>query len=171
MFTSAAVPRARASLSVVLSILLGAATAVAQVPDLDALIRRSGMIVEGSVVAVRSEWDASRTQIHTHVSLRVLALHKGELTQPKLDLRLLGGTVGNITMAVIGQPTFTPGESVLLFLRPDYAQGEFPIVALEHGKLAAAAGSDTYENGTRRLTAAAVAEANARLMRRAGRGK
>ncbi|MBK8098549.1 MAG: hypothetical protein IPK26_15675 [Planctomycetes bacterium] len=151
--------------------LLLSTLAMAQAPDLDTLIRRSGVILEGTVGAVRSEWNATRTQIHTHVSLRLVNVLKGELPQPTLELRLLGGTVGNITMAVIGQPTFGPGENVLLFLRPDYVQGEFPVVALEHGKLAAPAGSDTYENTARRLTATAVTQANTRLLQRAGRSK
>lgn len=106
-------------------------------PDLsvDQLTRRAAVVVEGVVTGVRAEWDAGRTQIFTTVTLRVAQYHKGDLGSQTIDLRLLGGTVDETTMAVIGQPGFEPTERVFLFLQPNFERRNVPFVGGEEGKL------------------------------------
>ncbi|MGH2399756.1 MAG: hypothetical protein ACRDF6_07905 [bacterium] len=101
---------------------------------LDELIRGAGVIFEGRVAEVRSEWNTDRTQIHTTVAIRVSDYLKGGAGAQEIRLRMLGGTVGEITQAIMGQPAFTRDEQVLLFLSPDWEQGRFPVVFGEHGK-------------------------------------
>jgi len=102
--------------------------------DTDTLIRRAAVIVEGYVVGVTGVWDATHTQIHTDVRLSVRAAHKGDLPSGSLTIRQLGGTVGDITLAIGGETTFAVGENVFLFLAPGFEQGDFPLVGGEQGK-------------------------------------
>ena len=100
------------------------------IPD---LARLSGLALEGRVESVASHWNATRTQIVTDVAVRVSEYVKGDGPQT-LKLRMLGGTVGEITMAVLGQAEFKPDEDVFLFLSPTWESGDFPVVQGEHGK-------------------------------------
>lgn len=102
-------------------------------PGLDQLVRRSAMIVEARVTALRSEWDAAHTRIHTQVTLAVSRVLKGAAPST-LTFTQLGGTVGATTLAVLGQPSFARDESVVLFMDPTWSDGLSPTVAGEHGK-------------------------------------
>lgn len=73
-------------------------------------------IVRGRVVAVDSAWDgAGGGAIYTYVVVRVRETLKGDVPK-RITLKQLGGTVGNMTLAVDGQAEFTRGEEVVLFL-------------------------------------------------------
>jgi len=50
----------------------------------------------------------------------------------RITVRLLGGSMGDITSHVSGVPRFTPGEDVVLFLQPT-ARSDFSIVSWEQG--------------------------------------
>ena len=50
----------------------------------------------------------------------------------QITVRLLGGSVGNLTSTVSGVPRFHPGEAVILFLEPT-PRGDFSIVSWVQG--------------------------------------
>jgi hypothetical protein len=50
----------------------------------------------------------------------------------RITVRLLGGSLGDITSHVSGVPQFLPGEDVVLFLQPT-ARGDFSVVSWEQG--------------------------------------
>lgn len=50
----------------------------------------------------------------------------------RITVRLLGGSMGDITSHVSGVPRFAPGEDVVLFLQPT-TSGDFSIVSWEQG--------------------------------------
>jgi hypothetical protein len=102
--------------------------------DIDTLTRRASIIVEADVADVRAAWTPDGTQIRTKVRLRVRQYLKGGHGEDTLEIEHLGGTIGELTFAVLGQPTFETGERVFLFVAPNVGQGDFPIVAGEHGK-------------------------------------
>ena len=52
----------------------------------------------------------------------------------QITFRLLGGIVGDQTLAILGQAAFRRGEEVFLFMDPAWEQGVFPVVGGEHGK-------------------------------------
>jgi hypothetical protein len=110
------------------------ATRLAEV-SIDQLTRNASVILEGDVTAVRSEWNADRTRITTAVSIRVGQYHKGNLGRDVIEIRLAGGTVDDITMAVIGQPSFERDERVFLFLKPNFEQRDVPVVGTAAGKM------------------------------------
>lgn len=132
-------PRLAAALAVAALAAATAAHATVVVPMSDPdLVRNSGLVLEGRVDGVRSEWNADRTQIHTVAEIVVGEFLKGEPADGTITLRLLGGTVGEITQAVVDGPTFRQDEMVILMLRPDFRQTLFPITGFYEGKLAIA---------------------------------
>ena len=80
--------------------------------DLDGLVRYADCVVEGTVVSVRSDWNAEGTQIYTDVVLDVSrsegdCADAGAITR---TIRMLGGTVDDTAMVVDGAPTMNEGE-------------------------------------------------------------
>jgi hypothetical protein len=103
--------------------------------SIDQLTRGASVIFEGEVTDVRGEWNADRTRITTTVSIRVDQYHKGNLGRDVVEIRLAGGSVDDITMAVIGQPSFERDERVFLFLKPNFERRDTPVAGDSAGKL------------------------------------
>lgn len=111
-----------------------AAHQIEPMSDLD-LVRQSSLVLEGQVTSLRSEWTPDGAQIHTVAEVAVRDLVKGDLDEGTITLRLLGGSVGDITQWIVGAPSLGEEEEVFLMLRADYRQTLFPIVGFEQGKL------------------------------------
>ena len=101
---------------------------------IDQMTRRASVIVEGQVASVTADWNPAHNQIHTTVHLQSVVYYKGT-GAGTLDVRLLGGTVGDMTMLVVDQPAFTSNEHVFLFLSPNFDARDVPIVGQFQGKL------------------------------------
>ncbi len=112
------------------------ATTVIPVTD-DEMVRRASHIIEGVVKRVESKWNADKSQIHTFIDIDLVKQIKGEFAkdQVEIQLRVLGGTVGDITMVIVDAPSFDLNEKVLLFLRPNFDHWLFPVVGFNQGKL------------------------------------
>lgn len=112
------------------------ATTVIPVSD-DDMVRQASLIVEGVVTKIESAWNKDRTQIHTFIDINVRKQIKGALpkNQTTIHLRVLGGTVDDITMHVVDAPSFKVDEEMLLFLRPNYDVQLFPVVGFNQGKI------------------------------------
>lgn len=68
----------------------------------------------------------------------------------EVTVRLLGGTLGNITSTVSGVPRFQPGEEAVLFLEANH-RGEFSIVSWQQGTFRirrSLAGDESVTQGT-----------------------
>ena len=86
------------------------------------------------IVRVRCEentarWDAG--EIWTFTRFAVEDIWKGSVPA-EITVRLLGGTVGNLSSTVAGIPHFRPGETVILFLQPT-SHGDLSILSWEQG--------------------------------------
>lgn len=112
------------------------ATTVIPMSD-DDMVRQASLILEGVVTRVESAWNADKTQIHTSIDIDVQKQIKGTLPddQTTIHLRVLGGTVDDITMVLVGAPTFEVNEEMLLFLRPNYDVRLLPVVGFNQGKI------------------------------------
>lgn len=120
-----------------LTLIADPALATTVIPKSDAaLVRDAGLILEGRVSDVRSEWAAGGAQIHTLVTISVdrIVKNTGAATPSSVTLRVLGGTVGDLTLAIIASPRYTPDEEVLLMLRPDWERTLHPVVGFNQGK-------------------------------------
>ena len=111
------------------------ATTILKMSD-DDMVRHAALIIEGKVKKIASKWNADNTQIHSFIDIDVTNEIKGALAQdPKrIQIRVLGGTVGNVTMVIVDAPVFEVDEEVLLILRPNFDKWLFPIVGFNQGK-------------------------------------
>jgi len=76
----------------------------------------SRIILTGTVGGIFSAWDEDHHMIWTYVEIRRDRLLKGKLEETDIVLKELGGTDGITGVKVFGQPEFTRGERVLLYL-------------------------------------------------------
>jgi hypothetical protein len=113
------------------------ATTVVMLSDSE-LIVDSRLIVTGKVVSVISAWDDAHSMVWTYVEVRADRVLKGELSEGTIVLKQIGGEAGDSGVRVFGQPAYTPGERVLLYLNtgPDGSlhaahafMGKFSVVA------------------------------------------
>lgn len=87
------------------------------------------VIVRARCIGNSTRWDAG--EIWTFTSFDVEETWSGS-APAQISVRLLGGSVGNLTSTVSGVPRFSPGEEVVLFLEST-ARGDFSIVSWEQG--------------------------------------
>ncbi|MGA9972046.1 MAG: hypothetical protein WBQ07_17045 [Candidatus Acidiferrales bacterium] len=90
------------------------------------------LIIRARCLANSTAWDAG--EIWTFTNFAIEETWKGAPpgAAVQLTVRLLGGSVGNLTSTVSGVPRFHPGEEVIVFLEPT-ARGDFSIVSWVQG--------------------------------------
>jgi len=117
-----------------LFILTSRAGAGSTVPlPLQTLSERSGQVIVGRVVSVRSYWADQPRRIESAVMFESVEYLKGRIAGSTDTFRLIvpGGKVGEIEMRIAHAPVFAVGEKWLLFLLPAYKT--FPVVGLNQG--------------------------------------
>jgi hypothetical protein len=102
-------------------------------PTFEQLVSTAEVVVDGEVTGVRSELSSfeGRPLVYTYVSIRVLDALKGAPGET-VELRMLGGTVGDVTLQVSGVPKFKVGERNLFFIEGN-GVNFCPLVAVPHG--------------------------------------
>ena len=73
-------------------------------------------IITGKVLSIESALDQQEDRIYTYITVRVNEVLKGHIRERRIVLKEMGGQVGNRGLSVFGNPEFTPGERVLLYL-------------------------------------------------------
>ena len=103
-------------------------------PDFDSLVNQADYVVHATVTSVDAEWrtDGASRSIITKVGLTVSEVIKGNPPTP-LILEVLGGQIGQTTMAVAGAPKFKVGDDEILFIHGN-GQLFIPLVALTYGQ-------------------------------------
>lgn len=86
------------------------------VPTDDDMIVGARAILRGKVVAIDSSFDENHRRIYTYVTVKVQEVIKGSITERFVVLKELGGQVGLEGLRVFGNPQFTRGERVVLYL-------------------------------------------------------
>ena len=103
--------------------------------SMEQLTQASSDIVQGRVVNQVSEWNATHTQIVTITTFEVSQTFKGNAGST-VQIRQLGGTVGNLTVSVPGDVKLLPDGEYVLFLEPagdsnyhvvGMTQGSYPV--------------------------------------------
>jgi hypothetical protein len=109
-----------------------ASASVVIAPSFDKLVADADAIVYAEVVERASRWErrGNRNVIVTDVTLRVREVLKGKSDAIRV-VRVLGGTVGEVTQQVVGAPLFIVGDRDVLFLRRGAIS---PVVGLYHGR-------------------------------------
>jgi hypothetical protein len=91
------------------------------------------LVVRARCLSNSTAWDAG--EIWTFTSFAIEETWKsaaGANPDRYVSVRLLGGTVGNLTSTVSGVPRFVPGEEIVLFLEAT-TRGDFSIVSWVQG--------------------------------------
>ena len=103
-------------------------------PTFQQLVAQAEFVVRAEVRGVRCAESQRNGHpvIHTYVTIAVLRALKGNAPEV-MELRVLGGTVGDRTLHVPGVPRFVPGEKCLLFIENNGRQF-CPLVAIMHGR-------------------------------------
>ena len=101
------------------------------------MIDDSEIVVHGQVWRTWTAWDNERQFIWTHYEILVADTLKGS-TDGKVVISEPGGTVGELSMSIVGSPRFQVGEEVILlayrtpigYLRTcGWGQGTFSVQA------------------------------------------
>ena len=82
------------------------------------LVDHAAVVVTGTVEGVKSLPPDGRGVIYTEAMVRVEDTVVGALDKDVVVVRYMGGQYGDLGMVVEDQPTFAPGEKVVLFLQP-----------------------------------------------------
>jgi hypothetical protein len=82
---------------------------------LEALTADNATVVHARVTQIHSYWNADRTLILTDVRAKPLQSLKGDPVD-EVTFTLVGGTVGETTLLIVGGPDVTPGAEYVLFL-------------------------------------------------------
>jgi hypothetical protein len=121
-------------IGVILSISPARATTMVSM-SMEQLTQASSLIVQARVVNQVSEWNPTHTQIVTTTTLAVSQTIKGNAPST-VQVRQLGGTVGNMAVFVPGDVAFRPQGDYVLFLEPadgssyhvvGMTQGAYPV--------------------------------------------
>jgi len=121
----------RTLLSAFLCLLVSAGTAmVIEIPagELDNL---STLVVTGTVTGLSSRWSDDQSGIYTDVTLAVEQVEKG-LADNSIVVRVPGGEVGDVGLAVEDVPVFSVGDRVRLHLAPAPGGG-YSLVSFRQG--------------------------------------
>jgi hypothetical protein len=86
--------------------------------SVEEMTRTASVVVHGTVTRVDAAWDDSHTRIYTEVDIDVTTYLAGQ-GPARVQVRQVGGRVGDSELRVAGQPSFAVGEEVVVFLEPD----------------------------------------------------
>ena len=121
-------------------------------PTFDELVGQAETIFEGTVTDVQSQWAGEGGQRHivTYVTFKVNDVLKGE-PGASYTLRMLGGTIGDMTMKVTDTPEFKQGDRDIVFVENNGRQF-VPLVGIMHGRFRvekdAGSGTDVVRTNT-----------------------
>ena len=95
------------------------------------LVRKAQKIVIGKVSHSRTYWNDNRKLILTTYTIEVQESLKGQ-TFRTLEITTIGGKIGDLTLNVVGMPSFEDGETAVVFV--ESAGGYSTVVGLGQGK-------------------------------------
>ncbi len=103
-------------------------------PSFDELVAQAEVIFQGTVSDVKSQWTGEGAERHiaTYVTLQVEEAIKGD-PGATYTMRMLGGTVDDMTMEVSDVPKFKVGDRDILFVEHNGTQF-VPLVGIMHGR-------------------------------------
>ena len=100
--------------------------------DFDQLVSEADLILVGTVIALEGK-RLSNGAITTHITFNDINVVKGKIAYSTYTLEMLGGTVGREHFDIPGAPTFTQGETYVLFIKGN-SSSMFPLVGATQGQ-------------------------------------
>jgi hypothetical protein len=92
------------------------------------LSAQAQVIATGTVTGVTSQWDDSHSTIYSDVTVSVERVDKGDAANRTLTVRVPGGEVGDVGLAVEDMPKFMTGQKVTLNLIRSTDRAVFTLV-------------------------------------------
>ncbi len=131
----------RFSLCALLALLAAAPTWGTLVPTMsvEEMVDDSEIVIHGQVWRTWAAWDEGHQNIWTHYEILVAEVLKGSV-DGKLVVSEPGGTVGELSMAIVGTPRYEVGDEVVVFAERTpigylrtcgWRQGQFGVVTLD----------------------------------------
>lgn len=111
--------------------------------DLGKMASASTHILRGKVASIESRWNDDRTLIVTDIRIEVTETFKGK-SSPQATLEMIGGRVEDTVLDVVGSPSFTIGEDVVVFATAG-KDGRLRLPSLAQEKFTVERGSDGRE--------------------------
>ncbi|HVF91463.1 MAG TPA: NBR1-Ig-like domain-containing protein, partial [Blastocatellia bacterium] len=134
-------------------------------PSDDDLIVGARAIVRGKVLSMASTFDPEQNKVYTYVKLKVQEVLKGQLTERKIVIKLLGGQAGENSTTIFGNPEFKIGEKAVVYL-DTWPDGSLKVHHMFLGKY-----TITRDEGTgREIATRAPADANVIKLQIQGKG-
>jgi hypothetical protein len=99
------------------------------------LSRDADVIVTGKVTQKESSWNESKTRIYTRATLEVQEYLKGSDNSSLVEVRYMGGEVGEVGELYSHMPRFDDDEEVLVFLKKEAKIKEYRVLNGEEGKI------------------------------------
>jgi len=124
-------------------LLVGTLSAITMQMTPSELTARADVIVTGTVTNLKSDWNASHSLIYTHFTIAPDKFEKGTVAGA-VNVRIPGGEVGDIGLAVEDVPTFAADEKVSLFLVLSNEPGVFEVLGNSQGKTTLSKGGKYY---------------------------
>jgi len=138
------------ALALLLCSFTSSALAVAIPQTTEQLVGNSSDVIRGTVVSVKSQWDAAHTIIFTEVKVEVTEVVFGSINKGgAISIYVPGGVVGDTGLKVEHAAQFEQGDDVVVFL--SQLQDMYGVTSWEMGKF-------TVQNGTVREKKLPVAE-------------
>jgi hypothetical protein len=107
--------------------------ATLQILTLDEMTGISSAVVQGRIVASRSDWiNGKSSLIVTYYTVQADSYMKGNLGRT-FQLTEPGGNVGIISASVAGAPSFQVGEQVVLFVQTNGSRNLHQAIGFEQG--------------------------------------
>jgi hypothetical protein len=101
--------------------------------SLEDLAAFSTLAVRGRVKSVAAQWDSTVNGIYTYAVVDVQESWKGVVPPSPIVLKILGGRVGDVELRMVGQPTVTMGDDLVLWLETRPRDGTLYPVGLWQG--------------------------------------
>ena len=98
----------------------------------DELAKTSKDVVVANCIKSEVKQDENTGFIFTYTTFKVTESLKGEYGD-EIVLRIIGGTMGDITVKASGTPAFEPNEDVILFLGPKNTMGYPVLQSVQNG--------------------------------------
>jgi hypothetical protein len=99
--------------SLLMPLLYANATSVSDV-SIDEMVQKSQFVFEGRVIAAEAR--STQARIHTYITFEIIDVLKGEYNGNIIILRFLGGTLGDVTLAVSDMQLPQKGEHGIYFV-------------------------------------------------------
>ncbi len=99
--------------------------------SIEDMTKKASLIVIATVESIKSQWEEADggKKIFTYVQINIKKYIKG-CGEQRVEIKVPGGKVGEITEEVSDIPQFSSGEEIILFLKSDF----FQVVGWNQGK-------------------------------------